>query len=184
MRWRVGNGANIKIWQDKWLPQVLTYSVISPRLFLSVDTMVADLIDSNTTKGKNEVIDSLFLTHEVNLIKSIPLSATLPADKLVWAVTNNGKFTVGSAYRLAVSLFKPKNHGTTSDGSLLRKFWKKVWSLPVPHKVCHFCWHACCDISPTKVKLKRRNVFAEDLCVCYLDNAEMNGHIFWGCPKA
>ena len=146
--------------------------------------MVADLIDSNTTKGKNEVIDSLFLTHEVDLIKSIPLSATLPADKLVWAVTNNGKFTVGSAYRLAVSLFKPKNHGTTSDGSLLRKFWKKVWSLPVPHKVCHFCWHACCDISPTKVKLKRRNVFAEDLCVCYLDNAEMNGHIFWGCLKA
>ena len=70
--------------------------------------MVADLIDSNTTKGKNEVIDSLFLTHEVDLIKSIPLCATLPADKLVWAVTNNGKFTVGSAYRLAVSLFKPK----------------------------------------------------------------------------
>ena len=45
--------------------------------------MVADLIDSNTTMWKNEVIDSLFLTHEVDLIKSIPLSATLPADKLV-----------------------------------------------------------------------------------------------------
>ena len=55
-----------------------------------------------------------------------------------------------------------------------------MWSLPVPHKVHHFCWRACCDISPTKVKLKRHNVIAEDLCVCCLDNAETNGHIFWG----
>ena len=30
----------------------------------------------------------------------------------------------------------------------------------------------------------RRNVIAEDLCVCCLDSAETNGHIFWGCPKA
>ena len=29
-----------------------------------------------------------------------------------------------------------------------------------------------------------RNVIAEDLCVCCLDSAETNGHIFWGCPKA
>ena len=86
-------------------------------------------------KWKNEVIDCLFLPHEADLIKSISLSATLPADKQVWAVTNNGLFTVESAYKLAVSLFKTKCHGTTSDGSLLRRFWKKVWSLPIPRKV-------------------------------------------------
>ena len=59
-----------------------------------------------------------FIDYEVDLIKSIPLSVALPLDKLVWAETNNGKFTVGSAYELAVTLFKSRNHGTTSDGSL------------------------------------------------------------------
>ena len=97
--------------------------------------MVANVIDSSTTRRKNEVIDSLFIDYEADLIKSIPLSDALPSDKLVWAKTNNGKFTVGSAYKLAVTLFKSRNHGITSNGSLLRKFWKKVWLLPIPHKV-------------------------------------------------
>ncbi|XP_075654781.1 uncharacterized protein LOC142624945 [Castanea sativa] len=72
MRWRVGNGANIKIWQDKWLPRVSSHRVLSPRLFLSADMNVADLIDSGTTRWKTEVIDNLFISHEAELIKSIP----------------------------------------------------------------------------------------------------------------
>ena len=75
-------------------------------MFLSGDTMVVDLIDSSTARWKNKVIDSLFIDHETDLIKSIPLSAALSPSKLVWAETNNGKFTVGSAYELAVTLFK------------------------------------------------------------------------------
>ena len=70
--------------------------------------MVADLIDSSIAKWKTEVIDSLFIAHEVKLIKSIPLSATLPMDKIVWAETTNGNFTVKSAYKLAISLVKSR----------------------------------------------------------------------------
>ena len=47
--------------------------------------MVADLIDSSTAKWKTKVIDSFFTAHETELIKSIPLNATLLADKIVWA---------------------------------------------------------------------------------------------------
>ena len=79
-------------------------------------------------------------------------------------------------------MFKTKCCGTTSDSTLLRRFWKKLWSLPIPHKVRHFFWRACRDTLLTKVKLMRRNVTAESLCVCCLENAETNGHIFWGCP--
>ena len=55
---------------------------------------VVDLIDSRTTRQKIDVIDNLFIPHEAKLIKSIPLSVTLPADKMVWAETANGNFTV------------------------------------------------------------------------------------------
>ena len=81
-------------------------------------------------------------------------------------------------------MFKSKCRGTAFDGTLLRRFWKKVWSLPIPHKVRHFCWHACRDTLPTKVKLMRPNVIAESLCVCCLESVETNGHIFWGCSLA
>ena len=152
-------------------------------MFLSADTKVADLIDSSTAKWKSEVMDSLFIAHEAELIKSIPLSATLLANKIVWVETINGNFTVKNAYILVARLFKSTNCGTTSDGSSLRKFWKKLWSLPIPHKVCHFYWHACHDTLQTKVKLRRCNVIDEDMCVCCKEKAETNGHIFWGCLK-
>ncbi|XP_030924592.1 uncharacterized protein LOC115951551 [Quercus lobata] len=184
MQWRVGNGENIKIWQDKWLPGVSSHKILSPRMFLSVDMNVADLIDSETARWKTEVLDNLFIPHEADLTKSIPLSVILPTDKLVWAETSTRNFTIRSAYKLVVNLFTPATYGTTSDGSLLRKFWEKIWSLPIPHKVRHFCWRACRDTLPTKVKLRRRNVIAEDMCVCCHKEARTNGHIFWGCPKA
>ena len=73
-------------------------------MFLSADMKVADLIDSSIAKWNSEVIDSLFIAHEAELIKSIPLSATLLANKIVWAETTNGNFTMKSAYKLAASL--------------------------------------------------------------------------------
>ena len=72
LRWRVGNGANTKVWQDRWLPWGSSHSVISPRIFLSADTKIADLIDSSTAKWKSKVIDSLFIAHEAELIKKNP----------------------------------------------------------------------------------------------------------------
>ena len=43
--WRVGNGSNIRIWEDKWLPSSSTYKIASPKQFLHQDTRVSELID-------------------------------------------------------------------------------------------------------------------------------------------
>ena len=31
LRWRLGNGENIWVWSDKWLPVASKYKVVSPR---------------------------------------------------------------------------------------------------------------------------------------------------------
>ena len=54
---------------------------------------------------KTQIIDAIFLPHEAELIKSIPLSSRLPEDTTVWAATPNGLFTIRSAYRLAMEQF-------------------------------------------------------------------------------
>ena len=71
LRWRVGDGAHIHVWEDKWLPSPTTYKVASPRIFLHVDTRVKELIDAPATKWKAPIIDTLFLPYEAELIKSI-----------------------------------------------------------------------------------------------------------------
>ena len=83
LRWRVGNGERIQVWEDKWLPLSSTYKVVPPNMFLHVDTRVSELIDSSSSSWKSSVIDVLFLSHEAETIKSIPLSSRLPEDKLI-----------------------------------------------------------------------------------------------------
>ena len=50
-------------------------------MFLQVETMVSDLIDRDKACWKMEAIDALFLPHEAEEIKKIPLSSHLLADK-------------------------------------------------------------------------------------------------------
>ena len=122
LRWRVRNGANIRIWQDKWLPSPSTYRISSPRLFLHSDTRVQYLINATTAEWKATVIDTLFLPHEAEVIKSIPISSRLPPDKIIWTKTRNGLFIVRNAYKLAVNQSFSANRGTSSDTSNLRRF--------------------------------------------------------------
>ena len=128
------------------------------------------------------MLDVIFLPHEAELIKSIPLSVQLPEDKLIWAGNNNGKFSVKSAYRLAVEGAR-FDSGPSSDDRILRRFWRYVWRIPVPHKVRHFAWRVCHNILPTKENLMRRKVLQDDWCEECKDEAKTTGHLFWRCPR-
>ena len=98
MRWQVGSGENIYIWKDKWIPNPSTYQVISPRTLLPEDAIVNVLIDADHGTWRSDLVRELFLNFEADIILSIPLSTRMPGDKLVWAATPNGKFTMKSVY--------------------------------------------------------------------------------------
>ena len=51
-------------------------------------------------------VRNTFLPHEAELILSIPISARLLEDSLIWAWTSNGRFTVKSAYNVAQKVLK------------------------------------------------------------------------------
>jgi hypothetical protein len=51
MVWRVGNGMNIKIWGDKWLPSSTTHTIQSPVRIFNSEAKVWELIDQDTTGG-------------------------------------------------------------------------------------------------------------------------------------
>ena len=84
------------------------------------------------------MIDALFLPYEAVCIKSIPLSIQPLDDRIIWAESANGLFTVCSAYKLAINLSQPINYGSSSDDSQTKKFWKLIWMIQAPHKVRHF----------------------------------------------
>ena len=92
LRWRLGNDESIWIWGDKWLLKPSTFMVSSPRLFMPQDMKVGDLIDKEEATWKVGVVDALFLPHEAEAIKAIPISSNLLEDKQIWARSTNGVF--------------------------------------------------------------------------------------------
>ena len=61
IRWSVGNGRLIHIWDDKWLPSPTTYKVISPPYTFDNYPMVSSLIDPVTRWWNPRTIHALFL---------------------------------------------------------------------------------------------------------------------------
>ena len=103
-RWQVGNGRSIMIWKDKWLPSPSTYEVVFLVNYIPEDSRVAELIDEEKGAWKTDLMSKVFFRHEADLICGIALCANMPKDKQVWALTNNGLFSVRSAYKLAMEM--------------------------------------------------------------------------------
>lgn len=96
--WRVGDGKQIKIWGDNWLPTKFQPKVTSPMIFGQQNSSVEALINQLTRSQKNEVIDHCFNSTEAAVIKSIPLSSSPQPDKLIWPFTPTGQYFVKSGY--------------------------------------------------------------------------------------
>lgn len=142
--------------EDRWLPTLSTYKVISPPSLLGVEARVNELIDQDTSSWNAELIREVFLPHEVETILGLVRSSCLPKDRLFWATSSNGRFLVCSAYTVAMDMKEERLKGVVSDDSRLRHFWKTLWGLNIPPKVHHFAWRVCKDILPTKENLTRR----------------------------
>ena len=73
-RWRVRNGENINIWQQRWLPRKhLTNLPICPIQDFENAT-VSCLIDQTTRQWRVDLVDGLFMEEDAELIKSMLLS--------------------------------------------------------------------------------------------------------------
>ena len=100
----------------------------------------------------------------------------MPNDRQVWAETSNGFFSIRSAYKLTLELETNREISSCSDGSNIR-FWKRLWSIQIPHKIRHFAWRAARDILPTKENLVCRKVW---LIAC-VRNAAMLQNLSFIC---
>ena len=132
MRWQVGNGNKIRVWHDKWVPKPCTYKVITMEKSNSTNTLVCEFINRATGEWNVDKLNSWFIPKDRDAILGIPLSSNNIYDRLIWAENRSGKFTVKSAYALAL---EEKTHCTKvdcSDELARRKIWKTIWHLKIP----------------------------------------------------
>uniref|UniRef100_A0A8R7U3Z9 Reverse transcriptase domain-containing protein n=1 Tax=Triticum urartu TaxID=4572 RepID=A0A8R7U3Z9_TRIUA len=138
--WRVGDGRNINIWADPWLPRGVSRRVTSQQ-GSHVITKVSDLIDPTSGTWDLHLIDQTFNKEDVEVIVQIPIREGAK-DTPAWHFDKKDIFLVKSAYQVVLeNQARNSAHGGASSSSKNDQhritFWKKLWTLPLPNKILH-----------------------------------------------
>ena len=157
-RWRVGDGRDIKIWSDRWLPFEGGGRILSSQRDISLN-MVHDLFLPGTNLWNEELLDLNFYPWEAKAIKNIHVSNIEAADALIWPHTSDGVYSVQNTYRLFAAT-QHQDQPSSLDLEVGKGLWNGIWKLKVPNKVRHFLWRAVHESLPTKCNLHRRQVLS------------------------
>ena len=98
----MGNGTRIRVWRDKWILRPSTYKVLTTERPNSENALVCELINRVTGEWNMDKLNSWFQPEDRLEIMYIPLSTIDTNDRLIWAENISGKFTIKSAYVLAL----------------------------------------------------------------------------------
>ncbi|KAL8529088.1 hypothetical protein ACS0TY_006525 [Phlomoides rotata] len=136
--WRVGDGTTIRCFEDRWMGARKLERPRSGHEEVGIN-WVSDLIDPVLGTWKQDLIMQTFSPEDTNQILATPLSDRRPRDKKIWSPSTTGKFTVKSAYYLAINMYSKHGRGLPSS-STNDTAWKSLWQCKVPPKIIHFLW--------------------------------------------
>ncbi|XP_024199277.1 uncharacterized protein LOC112202498 [Rosa chinensis] len=177
VRWQVGNGQSVRVWEDPWIPRPSTFLPIIRHV--DGPERVADLLLLGFTWNQ-VLINQYFAPEDVDLILSISLSHRDIPDRLIWHYDKRGRFSTKSAYALAFSEFHDSGVATSHPGNI-SSFWKQIWFAQIPGKVKVHWWKVCSSILHTAAQLRTRRVLVQDGCWFCNDQDESINHITRDC---
>lgn len=147
---RVGNGDNVSILNNQWLPNTENPYMVTVNESIK-GQMVSALMGTEEKRWDMNLIHDIFEDRDSNLNVATSLSSN-DSDSWYWRKEKCGNCSVKSAYVLV----QEKKPEINSCGTLI--FWKRFWDLKVPTKVKNFMWSAITECLPTKTLLRMKQV--------------------------
>ena len=175
-RQKVGDGWTIGVATHNWLPRKPMFLHNPPS-----ELRVCDLIKEDSRQWDRDKLYALFNRSTCEDILAIPLTQQHAQDSLVWKENKALKFSVQSAYQVALRILyleTTKHSSTQTQGAT----WRRIWKLKVPPKVRMFIQQACTNSLPTRDNLNRRHVSVEAHCEFCCQHPETATHMLWECP--
>jgi hypothetical protein len=154
---RIGTGEETLIWDTNWLPRDGLLRPLSCMLDSTVHeppTLVSELIDDVSMTWNQELLGTVFLPMDAELIANIPLSTRRQSDFWAWHYERNGLFSVRSAYRMLINTREQRSawledRAGSSRVSEEEKGWSMLWKVKVPSKIKVFLWRLARQSLPT-----------------------------------
>ena len=138
----MGDGTQIDIWLDPWIPDGVTRRPVTPKGHTL--RRVFELIDPISAEWDSQLIKSVFWEEDVQRILGIPIKNGMD-DLLAWHYDKKGFLSVNSVYHVLDDGRKreqPRQQGESSStpgqGRSSEFKWKSIWKLNCPPKMKHF----------------------------------------------
>ncbi|KAL6584706.1 hypothetical protein OROMI_003995 [Orobanche minor] len=180
IRWKLGNGHNIRICQDAWILG-LWGGRCTPRQDLAPiwHSKVVNFVGVDGS-WNSDLLNFHFLPFEVKAI--LDQTPPIPAreDMRFWIFDNKGTYNVKSGYLLETGSFlKPDNRSSEGED-----IWAKLsWKLTVPPKVKIFLWKMFHNFLPVGSNLLSHHVPVVGACTQCKLGWESTTHALIFCPK-
>ncbi|GJN37276.1 hypothetical protein PR202_gb26210 [Eleusine coracana subsp. coracana] len=180
--WRVGDGKQIHIWNDNWIPTSNNLKIQTPH-GNNLVTTVDELIDPITGRWDENLIRDLFWDIDVNRILQIPLIDGRE-DLVAWHYNRSGLFTVRSAYHCQWKhKFGSNPLPNYTSGAGPRQVWPQLWKLKVPSKIKMFGWRFLNGFIPCRGILANKHIPGSSSCPVCLRGCEDLKHLLFTCSR-
>lgn len=178
--WRVGSGRDVRIWDDAWIPSLPGFNLKhKPPDYDFPAVLVEDLIVDG--RWSLDCIGPWITLEEKEAILRIPIPRYQRSDRLIWAYSKDGVYSVKSGYEEGLKLSVVSSVGAGSSELVPSELWKAIWKLKTPRKVKNFLWRACSSALPTKENLMKRRCAVNAWCPCCEEHPETVEHLLLFC---
>ncbi|PRQ37083.1 putative ribonuclease H-like domain, reverse transcriptase zinc-binding domain-containing protein [Rosa chinensis] len=179
LRWRVGNGSDIRVFIDPWVPDVEGFRV-SYKDGMNMSMLVSELITANGEWNMNR-LEQVGSVQEVEAILGLPIVHNGGCDKLIWNQNKHGTYSVKSGYWLALKE-RRERRGVQGAIPAPTDYWRHLWKLKIPPKMSHFLWRCSTGYMPCKSALFLRRIITDPTCSRCQQSSETPLHATGLCP--
>ncbi|KAL0453462.1 UNVERIFIED_CONTAM: hypothetical protein Slati_1324300 [Sesamum latifolium] len=170
---------------DPWLIRPSTFRPLLPPVSLEEGSLVNYLLQEDDTSWNEGLVRKEFSELDATAILQVPVQGSGTEDGLVWHYGAQGRFSVKSAYDLAVQ--QQCSAGSSGESESANRCWKNwsfLWKARVPPKVSLFAWRACSDAIPVNRNLGRRGCKISAECSRCSFEVEDAFHVLMKCTYA
>lgn len=161
------------MWKDKWVGNLKIEDFVNHIPSHIQNMKVADLINWSNHTRNITAIKNICLQFILDKIYATPIPLFPQKDRIKWAFTNIGSFTIKSAYHWILNKERPFSHPNLP--------WNKISNLKICARIKKFIWQLSQNCLPNAKFLYQRKILDNDNCRICQQETETNQHLFLEC---